>query len=350
MKSGKGSYRIAIVGASSLLGKEVAAVLEERRFPVSRLIRLAADEGEPELPILDLQGAAESALADEDVSAGDLDFVFLAARRRKLPPSLRGLTADGNRCVIIHLAEGPGAAKGKAPALSIPFLDGKTARGGGAGAATEIVSAHPATIVLSTLLLRLSARFPIRSAVAQVLSPASEMGSRAIDELQKQIVNLLSFQKIPRAVFGSQLAFNVLPRLGRGAHGSLADLEAQVRGQLTEYLKKRAPVPALRVIQTPVFYALACSLYVEFAQTVTPADAAAALKGARVRVSRLTEDAPTQVDAAGSSDILVDGVSPDPAHPKGIWIWAAVDNMRLAAVNAVEIAERLGPGAVGSAG
>ena len=348
MKPGKGSYRIAIVGASSLLGKEVAAVLEERRFPVSRLIRLAANEDEPELPILDLQGAAESALADEDVSAGDLDFVFLAARRRELPPFLRGLGADGNRCVVIHLAEGPGSAKVKAPALSIPFLDGRTARGGGAGA--EIVSAHPATIVLSTLLLRLSGRFPIRSAVAQVLSPASEMGSRAIDELQKQTVNLLSFQKIPQTVFGGQLAFNVLPRLGRGERSSLANLEAQVCGQLAEYLKRRAPVPALHVIQTPVFHALACSLYVEFAQTVTPADAAAALKGARVRVSRLTEDAPTQVDAAGSSDILVDGVSPDPAHPKGIWIWAAVDNLRLAAVNAVEIAENLGAGAAGSAG
>ena len=176
------------------------------------------------------------------------------------------------------------------------------------------------------------------------------MGSRAIEELQKQTVNLLSFQEIPRAVFGAQLAFNVLPRLGRGGRGSLAILEAQLRRQLTEYLKKRAPVPALHMIQTPVFYALACSLYVETAQTVTPADAAAALAGARVRMSRPTEGPPTQVDAAGSSDILVDAVTRDPAHPKGIWIWAAVDNLRLAAVNAVEIAESLSSGAAGLAG
>jgi aspartate-semialdehyde dehydrogenase len=350
MKSRQGSYRVAIVGAPSLLGKEVAAVLEERHFPISRLLRVAGDEDEPELPILDLQGDVESASGDEDLRSGDLDFVFVAAPPRDLPGFLRGLTADGKPgCVVIHLVEGPKTAKAKVAAQSIPFLDGKPARRGGAGAATQIVSPHPATIVISTLLLRLAARFPIRSAVAQVFSPASEMGSRAIDELQKQTVNLLSFQKIPRAIFGGQLAFNVLPRLGRGGHGSLDGLEAQVRRQLTEYLKKRAPVPALHVTQTPVFHALACSLYVETAETVTPAEAAAALAGARVRLSRLTEDPPTQVDAAGSSDILVDAVTPDPAHPKGVWIWAAVDNIRLAAVNAVEIAESLGAGAASSA-
>jgi aspartate-semialdehyde dehydrogenase len=350
MKSGQGSYRIAIVGASSLLGKEIAVVLEERRFPVSRLVRVAGNEDEPELPILDLKGGVESALGEEDLSGGELDFVFVAARPRELPRFLRGLATDGKSgCVVIHLVVGPESAKAKVAPPSIPFLDGKPARGGGAVAA-QIVSAHPATIVLSTLLLRLAARFPIRSAVAQVFSPASEMGSRAIEELQKQTVNLLSFQKIPRAVFGGQLAFNVLPRLGRGGHGGLANLEAQVRRQLSEYLKERAPVPALHAIQTPVFYALGCSLYVEFAQTVGPADAAAALAGARVRLSKLSEDAPSQVDAAGSSDILVDAVLPDPAHPNGVWIWAAVDNIRLAAVNAVEIAESLCAGTAGSAG
>jgi aspartate-semialdehyde dehydrogenase len=342
MKSRQGSYRVAIVGASSLLGKEVAAVLEERHFPVSRLLRIAGDEDEPELPILDLQGGVESASGDEDLSTGDPDFVFLAARPRELPSFLQTLKKNGRpECAVIHLVECQEAAEGEVAPPSIPFLEGRPARRGGAGAATHIVSAHPATIVLSTLLLRLAARFPVRSAVAQVFSPASELGSRAIEELQKQTVNLLSFQKIPRAVFGGQLAFNVLPRLGRGGHGGLADLEAQVRRQLAEYLKKRAPLPALHVVQIPVFYALACSLYVETAETVTPAEAAAALAGARVRLSRLTEDAPTQVDAAGSSDILVDAVTPDPAHPKGVWIWAAVDNIRLAAVNAVEIAESL---------
>lgn len=354
MKSGQGSYRIAIVGASSLLGKQLSAVLEERNFPVSRLVRVAADEDEPDLPILDLQGSAESALADQDVSASDLDFAFLAARPRELPLFLRGLTAGGKPgrapgCVVIDLAEGLSAPPAEA-VLSIPFLDPQTAAKARARAASRIVSAHPATIVISTLLLRLAARSPVERAVAQVFSPVSEMGSRAIEELQKQTVNLLSFQEIPRAVFGAQLAFNVLPRLGRGRSGFLAGLEAQVRWQLAEYLGKRVPSPALHIVQAPVFYALAVSLYVETAQPVPAKDVSAALTGKGVRISRASEEAPTQVEAAGSSDILVDAVSPDPGHSRGVWIWATVDNIRLAAVNAVEIAEGLCGRAVSSGG
>ncbi len=354
MKSGQGSYRVAIVGASSLLGKELAAVLEERNFPLSRLVRVAGDEEEPELPILDLQGTTESALAEEDLSASDLDFAFLAARPRKLPPFLRDLMADGKpgrapACTVIDLAEGLSTPPAKA-VLSIPFLDPSTAAKDRVHAATRIVSAHPATIVISTLLLRLAARFPAEHAVAQVFSPVSEMGSRAIEELQKQTVNLLSFQKIPRAVFGAQQAFNVLPRLGRGGRGPLAGLEAQVRWQLAEYLGKRVPSPALHIVQAPVFYALAVSLYVETHKPVAAGDLAAALTGERLRISRASEEAPTQVEAAGSSDILVDAVSPDPEHPRGVWTWATVDNIRLAAVNAVEIAECLGGRAAGSGG
>ena len=56
---------------------------------------------------------------------------------------------------------------------------------------------------------------------------------------------------------------------------------------------------------------------------------------------RRGESAPSPVDAAGSGDILVDNIRRDPANPAGFWIWATVDNIRLAAENAVEIAQDL---------
>ncbi len=346
MRSSQGNYRVAIVGASTLLGKELATVLEERAFPVSRLVRIAAEEDEPDLPIVDLQDNIESLLADEDVNARELDFVFLASRPRELPSCLRaaqvpGAVAVPPQCIVIDLTGGLGEklAGWPSPVLSIPFLERDTALADGVGTARHFVSPHPATIVISSVLLRLAARFSLRSALAQAFCPASEMGTRAIEELQKQTVNLLSFKKIPRAVFGAQLAFNLLPRLGRGRRGSLAQLEDSVRCQLKECLGTRVPLPALRIFQTPVFYALAFSLYVETTEPAATEALSAALAGERIRISRLSEEAPSQVGAAGSSDILVDVVAADPTHPTGVWIWAAVDNIRLAAVNAVEIAE-----------
>jgi len=59
MKPGQEGYRVAVVGASSLLGKELLGVLEERQFPVSRLVTFDSEEDEPELPIIDLRAASD---------------------------------------------------------------------------------------------------------------------------------------------------------------------------------------------------------------------------------------------------------------------------------------------------
>jgi aspartate-semialdehyde dehydrogenase len=226
--------------------------------------------------------------------------------------------------------------------VGIPFLDRFFPVAGVHSAAGRMhVSPHPAVIVVSSLLLRLGARFPLKSAVAQVFSSASECGSRGVEELQRQTVNILSFQKIPDQIFGAQLAFNLLSRLGKSGTGEMAALETRLRRQLHHYLGERVPRPALRLFQAPVFYSVGVSLYVELAEPVTTEAATAALAGERIKVRRSTLDAPTQVEVTGSSDILVDSISIDAEHPNGLWFWAVADNLHLAATNAVELAAGL---------
>jgi len=65
-----------------------------------------------------------------------------------------------------------------------------------------------------------------------------------------------------------------------------------------------------------------------------------ALAGEHVKLAQGAEDAPTNVNAAGQSDIQV-SIAADASQPNGIWLWAASDNLRMAAVNAVECAETL---------
>ena len=103
----------------------------------------------------------------------------------------------------------------------------------------------------------------------------------------------------------------------------------------------RVPLPALRLFQVPVFYSLAVSLFIETAQPVAAEKAGEALQGERVQMRRRSQDSPTQVEVTGSDKILVDNVMADPDHPTGLWIWAVADNLRLAALNAVEVAESL---------
>lgn len=360
MKSQKAGYRVAVVGAGSLLGKELVTVLEEQSFPVSRLVTFEADEEEPELPIIDLREDSQASVTAQEVSEGELDFAFLSAHLRR-PPSflssigrLRG-AGPGAQCFVIDLTgEAFGEGLREEPAgersepvrskVSVPFLDRRYPSGEAApGESPLLISAHPAAIVISGLLLRLAARFPLKSTVAQVFGSVSEVGSRGIEELQKQTVSLLSFQKIPRQVFGAQLAFNLLSRLGKTGSGELIALETRLRRQLRQYLGQRVPLPALRIFQAPVFYSLGVSLYVETVEPAEPEAAAAALAGERIRVRRSSQDAPTQVEVTGSGDILVDNITIDADHPRGIWLWAVADNLRLAALNAVEIAQSLRP-------
>jgi aspartate-semialdehyde dehydrogenase len=353
MKPTSAGFRVAVVGASSLLGQELITILEERKFPIAHLVKFEAEAEGPDLPILDLQQGLQAWEPADEVSGTQFDFIFLTA----VPPSaaaatnLRRRAAEGNCVVIDLISAGPPAAadsSGKAPApvLSIPSLEraglaAPVVHRPGPASTNVFLSAHPAAMVISSLLLRLAARFRLRSATAHIFAPASELGSRAVEELQKQTVNLLSFQKPPQTVFGAQLAFNVLPRWGHARTSALTELEKRIRFQTRHYLADRVPLPALRLVQVPVFYSLAFSLYVETAEPAALEAVARALEGEHLQVRKASQPAPSQVEAAGSHDILIDAIARDVESGTGIWIWATADNLRLAAVNAVEIAESL---------
>jgi aspartate-semialdehyde dehydrogenase len=340
---GKG-YRVAVVGSSSLLGKELLNVLEERSFPVSRLVTFEADEEEAGLPIVDLSESQERIVGGEELTPADFDFTFVAAPPRSLEEGSALLrTSEKPRSFLIDLSGTLDVMAGEPPSCvpRIPALERILGEPAPAPDFRVFISPHPAAIVLCRLLLSLAARCTLKSAVAQIFSSVSELGPRAIEELQKQTVSLLSFQKLPQTVFGAQLGFNLLARPEGAKESALADLDCEIRRQLRAYLQDRTPQPALRTCLVPVFYSLAVSLYVETTEPVSPTTLHSALTGGGICVRRPADAAPSQVEAAGSSEIQVDTVSPDPDHATGAWIWAVVDNIRLAAVNAVEIAETL---------
>jgi aspartate-semialdehyde dehydrogenase len=349
--TGKSGFRIGLAGAASLLGQEILRVLKERNFPTTRVATFEAEQEDPEIPVLDLSDHLAFAEVSDETAPEGLDVLFLAARPRSKAgePSLlgRALEAAGfagtaptePRCLVIDSAEALSDVPGRT--LLIPSLETALRAAPEPALSSVRESPHPATIVLSRLLLRLAQHFAVKDCVAQVYIPASEMGPRAIEELQKQTINLLSFQKIPQKVFGAQLAFNLLSRLP-GKHASeISDIESRIRRELRPFLAGRVALPAFQLCQVAVFYSLAFSIYVALDQKATVEAVSAALAGEHITIRRRSEAAPTQVDAAGSGDILVDAVTADPDRAQGYWIWAAVDNIRLAAENAVDIAETL---------
>jgi len=202
-----------------------------------------------------------------------------------------------------------------------------------------VVVAHPAATVLALLALRIEKVAKIERLVATVFEPASENGQKGMDELHEQTVNLLSFQELPKNVFDTQVAFNMVPRYGQRSDLSLEATAKRIRKHYRQ-IARGAFEPALQVLQAPVFHGHGFSIYLELGKTAALDDLSHALAGEHVVVSGGPEDAPTNVSAAGQGDILV-SASSDPNHKSGVWLWATTDNLRIAALTAVECAETM---------
>jgi aspartate-semialdehyde dehydrogenase len=202
------------------------------------------------------------------------------------------------------------------------------------------VVAHPAAIVLALLLARIKKAGKIENVVATVFQPASEHSQKGMDELHEQTVNLLSFQTLPKKVFDTQVAFNMVARYGEQSAPSLAAIENRIRMHY-ERISGPSVLPiSLRLLQAPVFHAHAFLIYVRLTEPADLSQLAGHLACDHVVLSHSADDAPSNVSAAGQNDILA-SLSPDEQQPNAFWLWAAVDNLRIAAVTAVECAEAM---------
>jgi aspartate-semialdehyde dehydrogenase len=142
-------------------------------------------------------------------------------------------------------------------------------------------------------------------------------------------------------VFDAQVAFNLLSAYGAESKLRLADLRSAIIRDVTQYLDGRLPVPAIQLLQAPVFYGYAFAAYAEFASPKPIEQLESAFGNLGVKVAASTEDAPTNVSVAGESEIQLARIEADPSVAGGVWLWGVADNLRLAATNAVRIAEGL---------
>ncbi|MGH9784840.1 MAG: Asd/ArgC dimerization domain-containing protein [Terriglobia bacterium] len=331
-------YNLALVGASTLKGKEVKSLLEERGFPVGRLALLDAEEARGQLTEFD----------DEPViiqPVGRDSFEQMAFAVFASAPSFteeHWQAAEECGCQIIDLSyslETHPRARLRAPLIECLLDDPRSPLPGNGEEGRLAVSAHPAAMAIAGVLGCLSRRFAVLRAVTMVLEPVSERDKAGVEELSRQTVNLLAFQQIPKDVFDSQVAFNVLSSYGGQSHPTLREAQTRIGRHVRELLGGRAIQPAVRLVQAPVFFGHAFCCYVDLAERVPTEAVEEALHQKPLQVSRDPEDQPNVVGVAGSNEISLGAVERDPAAESGYWIWGAMDNVRLAALNAVEIVE-----------
>jgi aspartate-semialdehyde dehydrogenase len=327
--------RIAILGATSLKGKELKEVLEDRLFPIRKLSLLDDNEALGQLTEFEGEPAVVQSIEPDTFTENDL--VFFASTTGSFTRAHWPAAAAGSAALIdlSHaLLDTPEAA------VRVPFLHAEPLA---ASQPRHFIVPHAAAIVLLAVTARLEAGFSLRRMVANIFEPASERGAAGLEELQEQTVRLLSFQDFPRTVFDAQVAFNLLTQYGAGSRSRLEETEDIVRREVARGAPGLKDRLALRVIQVPVFHSHTLSILVELKERCEVADLERALGGEQLRILTRDDAPAAAVEAAGQSEILVGPVLRDSGCPSAFWLWAAADNLRLTSSTAVDIAEELLP-------
>ena len=328
-------FRVAIVGAGTLKGRELKDVLSDRNFPAQDIRLLDDDESLGQLEAVGEEPTFIQSVLPEHLE--NVDFTFFASDEtftRNTWPMARKAGSD-----IIDLSYGLENEKGVL--LRAPWVERELGLGPRVDfTPVPVTIAHPAAVVLALLMLRAQKVGSIARAVATVFQPASEYGKRGMDELHEQTVNLLSFQQLPKSVFDAQVAFNLIDRYGEKALSSLNSVESRIQRHFHSLVGDRLAVPSLMLLQAPIFHGHAFSLYLELEQAAQTEELTAALSGEHVDVLQSADESPSNVNAAGQEQIQV-FVRRDAQQPGGFWLWAASDNLRIAALTAVECAESM---------
>jgi aspartate-semialdehyde dehydrogenase len=327
-------YKIAIAGASTLLGRELKEVLSESPLAAARFVLLDEESVQGQLDqVGDEVTFVQAIVAD---SFERTDFTFFCGNEDLTRKHWREALRAGS--TVLDLSGALDQENGVL--VRAPWLGVETASVDLFTPA--VVPAHPAALALALLMERLELAVPVRFVAATLLEPASEFGRAAMDELHQQTVSLLSFQGLPRGVYDAQVAYNLLCGLGEGSTASLSHAEARIRRHYEALSAGRWPALALQVIHAPVFHGHAFSIAVELERPVEIVTLEDALSGDHVDLVLEDTDSPSNLAATGQNDLLVrlrpekDGRNPN--ETSRLWLWVASDNLRLHAQNAVECA------------
>lgn len=333
----KESYRVAVAGATGMVGRKVLEILEERRFPVGELRPLASERSAGASVPWAGGEARVSALGPGSFEG--VDFAFFCAGgsiSRKYAP----LAAESGAVVIDKSSE---FRMEEGVPLVVPEVNPGDLEHIPHGI---VASPNCSTIPLVLVLRPLLARARLRRVVVSTYQAVSGAGRDAVDELMEQTRAELDARTppAPRA-FPRKIAFGLLPHID-----TFMDLGyTKEEWKLIRESRKILHLPDLPVTCTAVRVAVenahSESVTLDFDEPLAPADVRemlSAAPGVTVMDDPSALAYPVPEDASGRDEVLVGRIREDTSREGSINLWLVSDNIRKgAATNAVQIAESI---------
>lgn len=329
-------YRVAVVGATGLVGQEMLRVLEERKFPVKEVVALASSQSAgDEIPFKDDLLRVEE-LTEKSFRGRGFDLVLFATSAElsekfvPLAAESGALAIDNSSYFRMH-PEIP---------LVVPEVN-----------ADELLKARERRIIanpncstaqLVVCLKPLHDRAGLKRVVVSSYQSVSGAGADALDELQSQIGALFSNQEIEKNIFPHQIAFNCIPHIDRFESDGFTKEEKKIMNESRKILNIPELAITATAVRVPTLIGHAESVNVEFERDLSPDDARDLLSQAHVCVLDEPEKNlyPLNFECTGNDQVFAGRIRRDPSVRNGLHLWVVADNLRKgAATNAVQIAE-----------
>ncbi|HEX5453901.1 MAG TPA: aspartate-semialdehyde dehydrogenase [Stellaceae bacterium] len=328
-------FKVAVVGATGNVGREILATLAERRFPVDDVVALAS-----------------SASVGKEVSFGEDDVLSVQALDTF---DFRGidivLSSPGSK---VSAAFAPRAVKAGAVVIDntscfrmepdVPLVVPEVNPQAIAQYEKRGIIANPncSTIQMVVALKPLHDLARIKRVVVATYQSVSGAGRAAMDELFGQTRSIYVNDPIKPEQLTKQIAFNVIPHIDTFMDDGSTREEWKMAVETRKILDRDISVSA-SCVRVPVFIGHAEAVNVEFARPLDEERAREALReapGVIVVDHRADEGYVTPTEAAGEDAVYVSRIRRDPTVPHGLNLWVVSDNLRKgAALNAVQIAE-----------
>jgi len=330
------AYRVAVVGATGAVGREILKTLAERRFPVSEVAAVASGKSAgKEVSFGEKTVLKVKPLDSFDFKGWDIGLFSPGAEIS----ALHAPRAAAAGCMVIDNTS-QFRMEPDVP-LVVPEVN--------PGALSRIrrgIVANPncSTIQLVVALKPLHDRFIVKRVVVSTYQSVSGAGKDGMDELWSQARAAYVNDAITPQEFTKPIAFNVIPHIDRFMEDGSTKEEWKMAVETRKIMGADIKLVAT-CVRVPVFIGHAEAVTVEFERPVTVSDARAALRdapGISVMDSRDDGGYITPLDCAGEDSVFVSRIRRDPTVEHGLSFWCVSDNLRKgAALNAVQIAETL---------
>ena len=329
-------FKVAVVGATGNVGREMLAILAERRFPVSEVVALASSRSIGKEVSFGDRVLKCKALENYDFSSTDLCLMSAGgAVSKEWSPRIG---AQG--CVVIDNSST--WRMDPAVPLVVPEVNAEAAK----GFAAKNIIANPncSTAQLVVALKPLHDKARIKRVVVSTYQSVSGAGKEAMDELFSQTRAVFVSDPVEPKKFPKRIAFNVIPHIDVFMDDGATKEEWKMVVETKKILDPKIKLIAT-CVRVPVFISHSEAVNIEFENPISAEEAREILRaapGCLVIDRREPGGYITPHEAAGEDATYISRIREDPTVENGLVLWCVSDNLRKgAALNAVQIAEVL---------